>query len=84
MLVPMCPRCGDTRVLSDRGLTRLRCKRCRHDLYTDRPRSYAEMEGLVPASEGNATIDPQSGQAMGLVRFVRAGLGRLRVKLGIR
>ncbi len=81
LLVPMCPRCGDTRVSRDDGNPRIRCRRCGHDLYTDRPRSYAAMEGLIVETEPEHA--DRSGRK-GLFAYARAGLTRLRVKLGIR
>lgn len=81
LLVPMCPRCGTTRVFRENGDPRIRCRRCKLDLYTDRPRSYAEMEGLV---EDGSTVVSEPPVRQGLVCFARKSLSRLRVKLGIR
>lgn len=83
MLVPMCPGCGDTRVVSDDGTQRYRCRRCGHDLYTDRPRSYAAMEGLLPDA-GRPPMPVGTPCRKGLFARARAGILSLRVKLGIR
>lgn len=47
----MCVSCGfDGRDLQgERGQARIFCPRCGADLYSRRPRSYAELEGLAPA-----------------------------------
>ena len=81
LLVPMCPGCGETRVVHADGDPRLRCPRCRLDLYTHRPRSYAEMEGLVDAEAVDVPMHPGSA---GMLRRARTWFGLLRVKLGIR
>ena len=81
LLVPMCPKCGGTRIGRDNGITHIRCRRCGHDLYTDRPRSYAEMEGLVRTLEPRFHTEARRNR---LLTIARAGFARLRVKLGIR
>ncbi|MEO1584615.1 MAG: hypothetical protein AAFR96_08595 [Planctomycetota bacterium] len=80
LLVPMCPGCGEQRVIRNDGRPRIRCQRCGTDLYTHRPRSYAEMEGLASS---HADHPPQTtGRHSRLITLARRVADAARGKLG--
>ncbi|MEL6498070.1 MAG: hypothetical protein AAGJ54_01630 [Planctomycetota bacterium] len=81
LLVPMCTRCGEPQGAADCGNGTHRCRRCNEDLYTRRPRSYAEMEGLIDRSLPVVTGPPRQRR---LLRSARDRIRRIGVKLGIR